>query len=521
MKKARILCLTAAAAVSLSGCAKIEQKPEGTPVPAATATTQITENTAATVTKHKEVALDVPEIKQQEATILLEAEESAIPAGCTASVMPRLGYSGSGYLSGLSAYNESSLTLTAEIPATQHYDMTLVIGSAEDAVCRITADNEPVYTLEMESTENFVRVKIPGVFLNEGTCSLTIEPTKGSVDIDCIELSNNESLYTTDENTVAAMPADKNATDAAKELLTFLTDNFGQKTITGQFVPDSSNKELEQIFEITGKYPLIRFADMGAYSRNGGNPQNATAVKDSLAWAEKGGIVGLSWLWNAPTGNASIYDKETAFDLSATVTDADIAKSTVAELETMVQNGQITQGCYELVLDIDAVAAELKKLADADVPVLWRPLPEAGGGWYWWGAHGAEDYNWLWNLLYTRMTEYHQLHNLLWVWNGQSASYLVDKAAYDIASLDLYVNASETYGSRYEQYVALRNMTEGKLLALSECSTVPDLNAMFRDNAVWSYFGLWYGEYLDNTSEDDLIAIYNSEGSLTLSDYAD
>lgn len=52
----------------------------------------------------------------------------------------------------------------------------------------------------------------------------------------------------------------------------------------------------------------------------------------------------------------------------------------------MVSNGEITQNCYALISDIDHISEALKPLADADVPVLWRPLPEAGGGWYWWGA---------------------------------------------------------------------------------------------------------------------------------------
>lgn len=521
MKRKKILCLAAAALLMLTGCTKIEQQSEEQPFMTATATTQLDENVQTTaVTKHQEVALEIPEITQQEATLLLEAEEAAIPEGCSVSVMPRLGYSGTGYISGLSSYQENQLTLTTEIPATQHYDMTIVIGSEDESTCRIFANDELVYTLNTEKTENFVRVKIPGVFLSEGECTLSIQTTKGAVDVDCIELCNNETLYNKDE-TITAQPVDAKATASAKELLSFLSENYGKKTITGQFVSDSSNEELEQIYEVTGKYPLIRFADMGAYSRNGGNASEATAVADSLDWAEKGGIVGLSWLWNAPTGNGTIYDKETAFDLSATVTSADIAKRSSAELESMVQNGEITQGCLELVMDIDAVSKELKTLADADIPVLWRPLPEAGGGWYWWGAHGAENYNWLWNLLYERMTEYHQLHNLLWVWNGQSSSYLVDESTYDIASLDLYVDKEEVYGSRYEQFIALRDMTGSKLLALSECSTVPDMNAMFRDNAVWSYFGLWYGQYLNEyTSEEDLITIYNSEGTLTLGDYS-
>ena len=71
-------------------------------------------------------------------------------------------------------------------------------------------------------------------------------------------------------------------------------------------------------------------------------------------------------------------------------------------------------------------------------------------------------------------------------------------------------------------------MTGGeKMLALSECSTVPDRNLMFRDNTIWSFFGIWYGEYLIDeegryseayTKADDMIAAYNSEVVITLDD---
>ena len=45
---------------------------------------------------------------------------------------------------------------------------------------------------------------------------------------------------------------------------------------------------------------------------------------------------------------------------------------------------------YALLLrDIDAIAVELQKFEDAGVPVIWRPLHEAQGGWFWWGAQGA------------------------------------------------------------------------------------------------------------------------------------
>ena len=42
-----------------------------------------------------------------------------------------------------------------------------------------------------------------------------------------------------------------------------------------------------------------------------------------------------------------------------------------------------------LRMEIDKIRSklvELKKLQASKIPVLWRPLHEAGGKWFWWGA---------------------------------------------------------------------------------------------------------------------------------------
>ena len=520
LRKEQVFAL-AAAGVLLTGCAKIEQEESQPSASVATATTQLaTEAETVPAQQYPSVALQVPEITRQDVSMKLEAEDAAVPSGCSVAMMPRLGYSGNGYLSGLDAKNDSSLVLNAEIPATQHYDITVVVGASAASTCKIQVDGETVYTMKTDATNNFMRVKIQGIFLNAGACELSVAPVDGIVDIDCIELVNNTSLYD-GTSEISATPVNSKATARTQQLYQFLQQNYGSKIITGQYASDSSGKELDEIYNITGKYPLIRFADMNAYSPNGGDSQNATAVADSLAWAKDGGVVGLSWLWNAPMGTGTIYEKDTSYDLKTAVTDEDIAGKSLEELSAMVTEGKISQNCYALVSDIDSISEALQPLADADVPVLWRPLPEAGGGWYWWGSDGAENYQWLWKLLYTRMTEYHHLNNLLWVWNGQSSSFLVDSSMYDIAALDLYVEKDQTYGSRYEQYVALRNMSAGKILAISECSNVPDMNAMFRDNAVWSYFGLWYAPYLgEYTDNNTLMEFYNSEAALTRENFS-
>jgi mannan endo-1,4-beta-mannosidase len=120
--------------------------------------------------------------------------------------------------------------------------------------------------------------------------------------------------------------------------------------------------------------------------------------------------------------------------------------------------------------------------------------------------------------MYYRYTDYYDLDNLVWIWNGQSSDYLVSSQFYDIASLDIY--NSDDMGSAGEQFVSLKNTVDddNKILAISECSGIPNLNLIERDNSKWSFFGLWYDDYLYDIDKDELIEKYNSETMITLSD---
>jgi mannan endo-1,4-beta-mannosidase len=65
--------------------------------------------------------------------------------------------------------------------------------------------------------------------------------------------------------------------------------------------------------------------------------------------------------------------------------------------------------------DIDTIAVQLKKLQSKGIPVLFRPLHEAEGGWFWWGAQGPEPCKKLWRILYQRLTHHHRINNLIWM----------------------------------------------------------------------------------------------------------
>ncbi len=494
----------------------------------------------------------------------IEAEETEYSDNLTIE-NSIVGYSGDGYLSGFSASESDKIKAVFNLTASQHYDITICVSSDSLVTNALTLNGKEIGEFSITEPNRFTKITFSGVYIPEGETVLSVKEIDGYFSLDYFEITNSDKMQSL--NYHADYPlSDADASEGAQNLMHWLSLNYGTKILSGQYVSGSENEEMEVIHRLTGKYPAIRFADIGCYTGNT-SAVITDVVRDSLEWSENGGIVGFMWYWDAPEGISSVYAEETDFHLSdampapetisietanpdedsedsdenseedeetdelpppdiMAVNVIDVALMKPAEIDKLVEKGTLSSQCASLIRDIDSVSDALQPFAKTDIPVLWRPLHEAGGKWYWWGADGAEAYQWLWDVMYRRMTEYHHLHNLIWIWNGQDSAYTVNQ--YDIASLDIYLDAGEDFSSRHEQFIRLYEMTGGeKLLAMSECSAVPDVNACFRDRSIWSFFGLWYDEYLTTdsgmyngnyTPAKKMISFYNSEAVLTLDD---
>lgn len=476
---------------------------------------------------YTEYVAEVPEIIATESDTVIEAEECEF-GGSLYVTDARKGFSGEGYVTGFYGGSADDLNVVAKLDSNQHYDITICVAADTDVKTEIEINDNSLQEFKINGEEGFTRITFYGIYMNEGENVITIKSGNENFDFDYMEINNSDMMYEMDFE-LSESAANENSSDETELLLNFMKESFGKRIITGQYASSNENKELELIHSVTGKYPAIRFGDIGGYSNNA--EVSPSEVEAAVEWAEKGGIVGFMWYWNSPDKiSSSVYADKTNFSLKSVVTKQDIACLSVSELEKLYEQGFITLECLELVKDIDGVSKAFLTLAENDIPVLWRPLHEAGGEWFWWGADGPEAYKWLYNLMYERMTEYHKLDNLIWIWNGQSKDYQVSADRYDIAAIDVYLSPQEKYGSRSEQYLWLKSITDsGKLLAISECSSVPGIDEMMRDNSLWSFFGLWFGEYISDrdgnlseiyTKKSELIKIYNAENSITLENYS-
>ena len=462
-------------------------------------------------------SVSIPDLDPAEAAILREAERGPMPKGASFS-HERAGFSGTGYIEHLPAETESAVTYTLDVPHTQHYSVTFCFGTDVPVACAWRLNGELQQEFTVEASENFTRITFYGIFIEKGKAQLSLDTLSGSPEIDYIELNDDSSLYHAKSDPDSA-PCDPDASPETRRLYRFLRENWGKHILTGQYVSDSKNRELDTIYQLTGQLPAIRF---GAF----GTGEDLAAAETAIDWSlYMKGIVGMMWHWNAPNSD-SVYAKEVSFNLRKAVCGLDAEKTALLSAEEIAAKDTLPAETKAILADIDHTAEYLEILCNMDIPVLWRPLHEASGGWYWWGAAGEEAYCQLWKLLYYRLSAYHGLHNLIWIWNGQSAEYQVPPDLYDIASADVYLSPQTPYGSRYEQFLSLQRITRGrKMLALSECSSLPSLSRMELDRSLWSFYGTWYGQYLMNPdgsfcdryyTSNDLCNMYNCELSLTL-----
>ena len=434
-------------------------------------------------------------------SIRVEAETGVLTGVTIATTTA--GYSGLGYVTGLDdAADKLTLTFTAKAGL---YELAIGYASPFGDKGIDFQVNDDKGSGMLKQATSFTQVSLGKFLLKEGQNTVTIFRGWGYFDVDYI-------LLTPALVTLPAKPpktlVDAQATPSTKGLFSYLVDQYGSKVISGQ------QDDVEYVLEQTGKEPAIGSFDLIDYSptrvQNGAKPvRTSEAIID---WAKKGdgrGIVSLMWHWNAPTDLINqapdklwwrgFYTDATTFDLAAALADKNSDR-------------------YKLLLsDIDGIAVQLKKFQDADVPVLWRPLHEAPGGWFWWGAKGAEPFKALWKLLYDRLTIEHNLHNLIWVYTATDTfrtDWYPGDQYVDIVGLDIYTDASANMSGNWGSAQALLNGK--KLVTLSESGNIPNTDKVRAFGTWWSWFATWTGnDYIKKQPLDQLKAVFTDADVIT------
>ncbi len=458
-------------------------------------------------------------------SVKLEAEDAKLE-GSLKSSTSRKGYSGSGYVTNFNQAKDNKLTLTVEIPYSQSYTFKISAAADQKKINYLTVNGQSVAEISCDgsSSKVFKEYEFSGIYLEAGTAEISIQESWGWFDFDYVTIENGSAISADYYNGISSALANPNANEETVKLMEFLVETYGNYTLSGQYCQHNTQKEIDAVYKVTGKYPAVRGFDMIFCSPNSGY-SNLGEINQAKSWAKKGGIVSFSWHWHGSVGAHEFYTEGTSFRIPQARTTEDLSLVSSTELKQMYQDGKLTESQYRLLYDIDVIAFQLKNLQNEGISILWRPLHEASGGWFWWGASGAEDYIWLWKLLFNRMTYYHELNNLIWVWNAQSPSWYPGDEYVDIVGEDIYA-ASFDYSSQSAKLTSVMNYSKGnKLTALSENGVIMDPELCARDNAYWLWFNVWNGDFLFDeamntnqkyTSDEMLKKAYNSEYVLTL-----
>lgn len=444
-----------------------------------------------------------------------EAEEAQLAGNVKAAES-----AGVGYVSGFEADDDSCI-FTVDVVAEGFYDFNFV--SASEGGYKenyVSVDGDSLGTIPAESAD-FSDSVISRVYLTQGTHEVAVSKYWGWIKLDKLIVQTSEPI----DDSIYQVSADlvnKNATDEAKRLMSYLADTYGKHVLSGQYCDQGQfGKEMAVISKATGKYPAILGLDFIEYSPSrAANGSTSSATELAVKYWENGGIVTFCWHWNVPEK----YLKDIWWKgFNTESVSIDLAK---------IMNGEDEEGYNLLMEDIDAIAQQLLILQDAKVPVLWRPLHEASGGWFWWGASGPEAYKQLYILLYEKLTNEYGLNNLIWLWNGQDKEWYPGDAYVDIIGEDIYPG-ERVYGSQVNKYLeAVNYTTNTKMTVLSENGCVPDPELLERDGAMWGFFCTWGGEFVAKdtsifalseqyTEEAMLRKAYDSELIITLDELPD
>jgi mannan endo-1,4-beta-mannosidase len=434
----------------------------------------------------------------------VEAETGVREGGVTVA-QSISGYSGTGYVTNF-VNSGDKLTVTMKVPAKGFYKLVIRYQS-EYKEQNLYVNGSGPSIIKFPNSATFTDVEAGKYLLYEGDNTFKIEKNWGWTNIDKF------SLYSVQKNTYSITPnlVNPNASAETKSLYTSLVSNFNSKIITGQ-----TSDYYDKINPIASKSPMLRAFDFQPYTQGYSWKWDNATQKHTFGWEDRGttediidwykktegkGIVSIQWHWHSPSGGTAgtntFYTEFTSFDVTKAV-----------------QPG--TTENTLIIRDIDSIATQLKKLQKAGIPVLWRPLHEAGGAWFWWGAKGPSACRKLFNIVFDRLQNHHALNNLIWVWSTPETDWYPGNDSIDIVGYDSYPG-EYNYDPQKAMFDVLYKMVNGeKLIAMTENGPIPSIDDCLNYDAPWLYFMSWSDLVTKQNSNGHIYDVYNNSKVLTL-----
>ena len=304
----------------------------------------------------------------------------------------------------------------------------------------------------------------------------------------------------------AVEPVDGELIPEACKVLDYLASVNGKQTVSA-----SVSGVAGWLQETTGRLPAIQGFDLSGWNSPTWGKSYTPVVENTMeavkAWWARGGIVQMQFHWKNPTRP----------DGSAWAGLPPGKGTGPVDCAAAIKPG--TPVNLALMADLKKNADYLQKLADAHIPILWRPFHEIDGGWFWWtDKEQPENTAALWRLMYDYLVKERKLHNLIWVYSAgvnaggynklvkKEARTLEGEAAFrkrsypgaqyvDIAGIDIYPGGG--YGQPTEDvypraFEIMQQVAPGKMLAMCESGVPLNPDLMQQKGPKWLYNLQWF-----------------------------
>ncbi len=251
---------------------------------------------------------------------------------------------------------------------------------------------------------------------------------------------------------------------------------IGEQLIGPNDLPNDMFARFDEGTGGIGRKPAILGIDLACYGLDlmnvGEGTERWNIMLDQItAFAEEGGIVTATSHWRNPT-----YLPKYGATCRGLFGDG-----TEKYWEELLTEGTEINKKFmeEIVLD----GKFLKALSDRGVTVLWRPLHEANGCWFWFTANSGKGYidaeylRKLWRKLYDFYMNEMNIENLIWVYGPnianedgtilKSAMYYYPGDEYvDMLGIDWYTGGNDEFAMKSHSYDMI--MSRGKPCAMTE-----------------------------------------------------
>ncbi len=271
----------------------------------------------------------------------------------------------------------------------------------------------------------------------------------------------------------------RNALPEVQDLYTYLWNLYGHYSVSGaRSYDDWTRGEYEWVKQWTGSTPAMAVFNYNILHRSPSSVLDYSNVAPIEKWWAEGGIVAADWYWMVPTAEG--VRQYTMLGRQTTLT-----------VENMLTEGTWENG--QMKTDLKEMADMLLLLAEKNIPVVWRPLPDASSSTstgvsdaYWWGNGGAESFKMLWTTMFDYF-EQRGVNNLVWVWSSRMGdfNYYPGDEYVDMICCDIFgrtATSIEGYWNSVEEYFP------HKMLALGELRSVPAVGDQMNIGAHWAYF---------------------------------